>query len=98
MDAAVAPQKEQEHHDGRRPGELSEAVGRPSTEELAVGRELVRSAQDRGAALTGLDGIISHRPDAFERAEWIAARRLSSGEERRREAGAEQDVCDQPDA
>jgi Transposase/Transposase, Mutator family len=30
----------------------------PSAEELAVGRELVRSARARGAALTGPDGLL----------------------------------------
>jgi hypothetical protein len=52
--AAEVPQKEQENHHEQ--GQLPEALARPSAEELEVARELVRSARNRGAALTGPDG------------------------------------------
>lgn len=38
--------------------ELPEALGRPSDAELEVARELVRSARERGAALTGPGGLL----------------------------------------
>lgn len=55
IEAAVAPQKETESHDGQR---LPEALTRPSAEELEVARELVRSARERGTALTGPGGLL----------------------------------------
>lgn len=57
MEAAVTPQKE-ENRSEQRSGRSPEAVGRPSSEELEVARELVRSARSRGAALTGPDGLL----------------------------------------
>jgi transposase-like protein len=55
IEAAVAPQKETENHDGQ---QLPEALTRPSAEELEVARDLVRSARSRGAALTGPGGLL----------------------------------------
>ena len=55
IEAAVAPQKETESHDGQR---LPEPLTRPSAEELEVARELVRSARERGTALTGPGGLL----------------------------------------
>lgn len=56
--AAEVPQKEQENHDGHSQEQLPEAFTRPSGEELEVARELVRTARERGAALTGPDGLL----------------------------------------
>jgi len=53
--AAEAPQKESHNHDE---GQLPEAFARPSAEELEVARELVRSARERGTALTGPGGLL----------------------------------------
>ncbi|MGN6130962.1 MAG: IS256 family transposase [Nocardioidaceae bacterium] len=57
-EAAGVPQKEYEdryeHGDGRPP----EALTRPSAEELEVARALVRSARERGTALTGPGGLL----------------------------------------
>jgi hypothetical protein len=39
-----------------KPGTLQEALRQPSAEELEVARELVRSARERGTALTGPAG------------------------------------------
>jgi hypothetical protein len=50
--AAEAPQKEQVH-DANHDDQLPEALSGPSAEELEVARELVRSARERGTALTG---------------------------------------------
>lgn len=52
------PQKRQENHDGQGPGQAAEAFARPAGQELEAARELVRSARDRGAALTGPDGLL----------------------------------------
>jgi putative transposase len=61
-EAAFGPQKEQENHSerGRVQGRVEsfEAVTRPSSEELEVARELVRSARERGTALTGPGGLL----------------------------------------
>ena len=57
--AAEAPQKEKENHDYNRvEAQLPEALARPSAEELEVARELVRSARERGTALTGPGGLL----------------------------------------
>jgi transposase-like protein len=55
--AAEAPQKENHNHN-RDEAQLPEAFARPSAEELEVARELVRSARERGTALTGLGGLL----------------------------------------
>ena len=57
-DAAVAPQTRQENHHEHPLGAPSAEAAGPSREELEVARELVRSARDRGAALTGPDGLL----------------------------------------
>ena len=56
--AAEAPQKEQDHHAKHDEEQLPEAFVRPSAEELEVARELVRSARERGTALTGPGGLL----------------------------------------
>jgi transposase-like protein len=56
--AAEAPQKEQAHHSEDGDEQLPEAFTRPSSEELEVARELVRSARERGTALTGPGGLL----------------------------------------
>ena len=56
--AAEAPQKENEHHATGDDGQLPKAFTRPSAEELEVARELVRSARERGTALTGPGGLL----------------------------------------
>ena len=56
--AAEAPQKEQEDHAKHGDEQLPEAFARPSAEELEVARELVRSARERGTALTGPGGLL----------------------------------------
>ena len=52
------PQEANENHERDDLEQVSEALRRPSGEELEVARELVRSARDRGAALTGPDGLL----------------------------------------
>jgi transposase-like protein len=56
--AAEAPQEEKEHHTKHDEDQLPEALARPSAEELEVARELVRSARERGTALTGPGGLL----------------------------------------
>lgn len=58
MKAAEAPQKEQHNYDEHDQEQLPEAFTRPSAEELEVARELVRSARERGTALTGPGGLL----------------------------------------
>ena len=57
-EAAELPQTRQEDHTERGLSQATEAFVRPSGEELEVARELVRSARERGAALTGPDGLL----------------------------------------
>ena len=57
MNAAEGSQKEKEN-DNHGQGQLPEALTRPSAEELEVARELVRSARERGTALTGPGGLL----------------------------------------
>lgn len=54
--AAEAPQKENDTKHGEE--QLPEAFTQPSAEELEVARELVRSARERGTALTGPGGLL----------------------------------------
>lgn len=56
--AAEVPQENQENGNEQRQERPSETLARPSADELAVARELVRSARNRGAALTGPDGLL----------------------------------------
>lgn len=56
--AAEVPQEDQENGNEQRQERPSETLARPSADELAVARELVRSARNRGAALTGPDGLL----------------------------------------
>lgn len=55
--SAGAPQKENEHQTTG-DAQLPETLTRPSAEELEVARELVRSARERGTALTGPGGLL----------------------------------------
>lgn len=56
--AAETPQNEQEHDAKHGEEQLPPALTRPSDEELEVARELVRSARERGTALTGPGGLL----------------------------------------
>lgn len=56
--AAEMPQKKENHHHSHDEAQLPEAFARPSAEELEVARELVRSARERGTALTGPGGLL----------------------------------------
>lgn len=58
IEAAEVPQTEQENHDEHGSGQAPGVLVRPSGEELEVARELVRTARDRGTALTGPDGLL----------------------------------------
>jgi len=59
VNAAEKPQKENHNHSRNRDeAHLPEAFARPSAEELEVARELVRSARERGTALTGPGGLL----------------------------------------
>ena len=56
--AAEAPHEEKEYHTEHEEDQWPEALARPSAEELEVARELVRSARERGTALTGPGGLL----------------------------------------